>query len=72
MFFVLMVLKGGSSCKKFKSGRLRCYAIAYAYLDNVTVCGRDDCDHNANLKFLINPAKCEGLTFNKLKCLFSR
>ena len=40
----------------------------YAYLDNITVCGRDDSDHNANSN---NAAKCEGLTFNKSKCLFS-
>ena len=44
----------------------------YAYLDNITVCGRDDCDHNDNLNSLFNAAKCEGLTFNKSKCLFSR
>ena len=44
----------------------------YAYLDNITVCGRDDCDHNDNLNSLFDAAKCEGLTFNKSKCLFSR
>ena len=44
----------------------------YAYLDNITVCGRDDCDHNDNLNSLFNAAKCKGLTFNKSKCLFSR
>ena len=44
----------------------------YVYLDNITVCGRGDCDHNDNLNFLFNAAKCEGLTFNKSKCLFSR
>ena len=43
----------------------------YAYLDNITVFGRDDYDHNDKLNFLFNAAKCEGLTFNKSKCLFS-
>ena len=44
----------------------------YAYLNNITVCRRDDCDHNASLKSLSNAAKCEGLTFNKWKCLCLR
>ena len=44
----------------------------YAYLDNIAVCGRDDCDYNNNLNSLFNAAKCEGLTFNKSKFLFSR
>ena len=43
----------------------------YAYLDNITGSGHEDCDHNANLNPLFNAAKCKSLTFNKLKCLFS-
>ena len=46
--------------------------VTYAYLENITVSGRDDCDHNDNLNSLFDAAKCEGLTFNKSKCLFSR
>ena len=42
----------------------------FAYLDNITVCGHDKSDHNANVNALFNAAKIEGLTFNESKCSF--
>ena len=42
----------------------------YAYLDNVTVTGRDKDEHNQNLKALLNAASCEGFMLNEKICLF--
>ena len=45
-----------------------------AYLDNLTVFGVNQNDHNENLKCLVglSAAKCENITFNEAKCSFSR
>ena len=42
-----------------------------AYLDNVTVTGRDKDKHNQNLKALLNAASCEGFTLNEKKFVYS-
>ena len=44
----------------------------YAYLDNITVCGKTMKDHEHNLKALFSAAKSENLTFNNSKCVFAR
>ena len=44
----------------------------YAYLDNITVCGKTMKDHDHNLKALFSAAKSENLTFNNSKCVFVR
>ena len=44
----------------------------YAYLGNITVCGKTMKDHNHNLKALFSAAKSENLTFNNSKCVFAR
>ena len=44
----------------------------YAYLDNITVCGKTMKDHDHNLKALFSAAKSENLTFNNSKCVFAR
>ena len=44
----------------------------YAYLDNITVCGKTTKDHDHNLKALFSAAKSENFTFNKSKCVFAR
>ena len=43
----------------------------YAYLDNITVVGKDQKSHDANLEALMNAADKCGLTFNKSKSVFS-
>ena len=43
----------------------------YAYLDNITVCGKDKADHDMNLNKFMEAAKKANLTFNKDKCEFS-
>ena len=42
----------------------------YAYLDNITVCGKTMKDHGHNLKALFSAAKSENLMFNNSKCVF--
>ena len=69
------VVTNGVSCfQRIVDNLIEKYKLigTYADLDNITVCGRGDCDHNDNLNSLFNAAKCEGLTFNKSKCLFAR
>ena len=44
----------------------------YAYLDNITVCGKTMKDYDHNLKALFSAAKSENLTFNNSKCVFAR
>ena len=43
----------------------------YAYLDNITVCGRDQAHHDSNLEKFLNVAKECNLTYNQAKCEFS-
>ena len=43
----------------------------YAYLDNITVCGKDQADHDINLRKFIEAAKKANLTYNEEKCEFS-
>ena len=51
--------------EKYKSKK------TYAYLDNVTVTGRDKDEHNQNLKALLNAASCEGFTLNEKQSVYS-
>ena len=44
----------------------------YAYLDNITVCGKTIKAHDHNLKALFSASKSENLTFNNSKCVFAR
>ena len=68
------VTNGVSCFQRIVDNLIKKYNLidTYAHLDNIAVCGRDNCNHNDNLNFLFNAAKCEGLTFNKSKCLFAR
>jgi len=43
----------------------------YAYLDNLTVCGRDQDEHDANLSRFLDAAKKHNLKFNDQKCTYS-
>ena len=43
----------------------------FAYLDNITVCGRDQAHHDVNLQKFITVAKEYNLTYNQSKCEFS-
>lgn len=42
----------------------------YPYLDNVTICGHDQQDHDANLAKFLQVAKRLNLTYNEDKCSF--
>ena len=44
---------------------------SFPYLDNVTICGKDQEDHDANLKQFLEAAKCRNLCYNTDKCIFS-
>ena len=43
----------------------------YAYIDNVTICGQNQAEHDLNLKEFMNSMLKYGLTLNKNKCLYS-
>ena len=43
----------------------------FAYLDNITICGRDKAEHDHNLQDFLDAAKRKNLTFNQDKCIFS-
>ena len=43
----------------------------FAYVDNVTVCGKNQAEHDENLNKFLNAAKKYNLTFNNDKCVFS-
>jgi len=42
----------------------------FSYIDNVTVCGRDQVEHDANLQKLVAAVKKFNLTFNEEKCQY--
>ena len=43
----------------------------HPYLDDVTIGGRSEEEHQENLKNFLKAAEIEGLTLNKAKCVFS-
>ena len=43
----------------------------FAYLDNITVCGKDQEEHDTNLEEFLVAAETNNLTFNNNKCTFS-
>ena len=43
----------------------------FAYLDNITICGRDQAHHDENLEKFMEAAKRRNLVFNEGKCVFS-
>ncbi|XP_062909829.1 LOW QUALITY PROTEIN: uncharacterized protein LOC134349429 [Mobula hypostoma] len=42
----------------------------FPYLDNITICGHDQQDHDNNLQKFLQAAKSFNLTYNKDKCVF--
>ena len=42
----------------------------FPYLDNITICGHDQQDHDANLAKFLQTATLLNLTYNKEKCVF--
>ena len=43
----------------------------FAFLDNVTICGMSQEEHDRNLKLFRTAAEADGLTFNEDKCFFA-
>jgi hypothetical protein len=43
----------------------------FAYLDNITICGRDQAHHDENLEKFMEAANRRNLVFNEGKCVFS-
>ena len=43
----------------------------YAYLDNITICGMTQEEHDANLTKFLEAAKRKNITYNEDKCIFS-
>ena len=43
----------------------------FAYLDDITICGRDQAHHDRNLERFLTAAKRKNLTYNEEKCVFS-
>ena len=41
----------------------------FPYLDNITICGKDQEDHDANFKQFLEAAKCKNLCYNTEKCI---
>ncbi|XP_046844913.1 uncharacterized protein LOC124438758 [Xenia sp. Carnegie-2017] len=48
-----------------------CLEGTFVYLDNVTICGRDQAQHDINLEKFLQAARKRNLTFNQDKCSFS-
>ena len=42
----------------------------FAYLDNITICGKTKKEHNPNLQQFLEAAAKHNLTFNKNKCIY--
>ena len=68
------VTNGVSFFQRFINFVIEKYQLSgtYAYLDNITVCGVNNLDHDAKLKALLCAAKNEGLTFNENKRTFNQ
>ncbi|KAI3378313.1 hypothetical protein SNEBB_002032 [Seison nebaliae] len=43
----------------------------FAYLDNVTICGMTQAEHDCNLQRFLESAEKKNITYNKEKCIFS-
>ena len=41
------------------------------YLDNISICGKDQAEHDANLKLFLEAAKWKNMTYNDSKSVFS-
>ena len=46
-------------------------SVTYSYLDDVTICGRDQKEHDANLQRFLEAADRRNVIYNKEKCTFS-
>ena len=44
---------------------------SFPFLDNVTICGKDQEDHDANMEHFLEAAKRKNLCYNTEKCIFS-
>ena len=44
---------------------------SFPYLDNVTICGKDQEDHDDNMEHFLEAAKRKNLCYNTQKCIFS-
>ena len=44
---------------------------SFPYLDNVTICGKDQEDHDVNMEHFLEAAKRKNLCYNTEKCIFS-
>ena len=68
------VTNGVSYFQRFIDSLIEKYSLkrTYAYVDNITVCGVSNTDHDANLKALLDAAQKEGLTFNAEKCFYNK
>ena len=42
----------------------------FAYLDDITICGKGQAHHDKNLERFLTAAKRKNLTYNKEKCVF--
>ena len=43
----------------------------FPYFDNITICGKDQADHDANLERFLEAAKRKNMTYNESKSVFS-
>ena len=43
----------------------------FAYLDNVTICGKNQAHHDYNLERFLKATKSRNSTYNPQKCVFS-
>ncbi|CAB4023462.1 Retrovirus-related Pol poly from transposon [Paramuricea clavata] len=43
----------------------------FPYLDNITICGKDQEDHDENLERFLEAAKCKNVCYNDDKSIFS-
>ena len=45
--------------------------VVFPYLDNITICGKDQADHDTNLDLFLEAARKTNLKFNESKSVFS-
>ena len=67
------VTNGGSVFQRIMDQMVDKYSLqsTYPYMDNVTICGKNQEDHDRNLAKFMEAAKSLNLTLNEDKCVFN-
>ena len=71
--FLLGLLNGAAEFQRAMDNFISEGALkdTFVYLDNITICGRDQIHHDENFSKFMEAAKRRNLVFNEGKCVFS-